>query len=142
MRRLSKILAGSALAGLLLAGAAVTAQARQVPHRQAAQAVFVNPSPVEFGRVRDGRTVTQRVFIENPGPGSLDIGNVSISEDIDFSGGGGGCQFTVLAAREGCVTTVSFTPTGTGDRTATLYIMSQDGLSTWAAVPLHGTARR
>ena len=32
--------------------------------------------------------------------------------------------------------------TGTGDRTATLYIMSQDGLSTWAAVPLHGTARR
>jgi hypothetical protein len=44
--------------------------------------------------------------------------------------------------REGCVTTVYFTPTGSGDRTATLYIMSQDGFSTWASVRLHGTARR
>jgi hypothetical protein len=139
MKRLSTILACALPACLLVAGTTVAAQAQQAP---AAQGVVVNPSPVEFGRVRDGRTVAKQVFIMNPGPGPLDIGNVSISEDIDFSGGGGGCQFTVLAAREGCVTTVNFTPTGSGDRTATLYIMSQDGLSTWAAVRLHGTARR
>jgi hypothetical protein len=130
------------LAGVVLAGTTVAAQAQQVPRARAGQSAVVNPSPVEFGRVHDGRTVSQRVFIMNPGPGLLDIGNVSISEDIDFSGGGGGCQFTVLAVREGCVTTVSFTPTGAGDRTATLYVMSQDGSSTWASVRLHGIARR
>jgi len=142
MKRLSTILACALPACLLVAGTTVAAQAQQVPVARAAQGVVVNPSPVEFGRVRDGRTVAKQVFIMNPGPGPLDIGNVSISEDIDFSGGGGGCQFTVLVAREGCVTTVNFTPTGSGDRTATLYIMSQDGLSTWASVRLHGTARR
>jgi hypothetical protein len=142
MRRLSRILSYALPAGLLLAGTSGAAYADRVPRAAAAQRAVVNPSALEFGRVRDGRTVAQQVFIMNPGPDLLDIGNVSISEDIDFSGGGGGCQFTVLAVREGCVTTVYFSPTGRGDRTATLYIMSQDGLSTWASVPLHGIARR
>jgi len=142
MKRLSTILACVLLAGLVVVGASGAAQAQQVRAVQATPSIFVHPSPVEFGRVRDGHRVAHRVFIENLGPGPLDIGNVSISEDIDFSGGGGGCQFTVLAVREGCVTTVYFTPTGRGSRTATLYIMSQDGLTTWAAVRLHGTARR
>jgi HYDIN/CFA65/VesB-like, Ig-like domain len=142
MRRLSTILTCTMLAGLTLAGTTVAAQAQQVPRAHAVPKISVRPSPVEFGPVQDGRTVPRDVFIQNKGPGTLDIGNVSISEDIDFSGGGGFCQFTVLAVNEGCRTTVSFTPTGRGDRTATLYIMSQDGRTTWAAVPLHGRAVR
>src|SRR2546429_7422218 len=100
MRRLPTILAGTMLAGLVLAGTSGAAQAQQVSRPHATPGIFVSPSPVEFGRVRDGHRIAKQVFIENLGPGPMDIGNVSISEDIDFSGGGGGCQFTVPAVRE------------------------------------------
>lgn len=102
----------------------------------------VVPASWEFGTVRVGRAVSHDFRATNVGGQPVSLGNVSLSEDRDYSGGGGSCQGSTLNPGQSCTSTVRFSPTGpdAGDRSAFLFFLDPAS-TTLAQVPLHGTAQ-
>ena len=96
--------------------------------------------------MRVGQSRSKTFTATNVGGLAGDIGNVSISEDRDFSGGGGACQGSRLNPGQSCTTSVLFTPTFNGpgdttDRPATLFFLDPVTSNTLAQAPLHGTVQ-
>jgi len=111
---------------------------------QAATSFTVSPSSWNAGTVLVGRTRSVTITFTNTGTTTIRIGNVSISEDRDFSGGGGSCQGAVLRPGQACTTRVTFGPTvpiENGVRTATLFFMNASTPTVLARIPLRGTAK-
>lgn len=143
--------AGIRTANLGFENATNTAEVARVPLRgialQPGQFILqVTPSSWEFGTVTVGRSVSRSFVATNVGGNAGSIGNVSISEDRDYSGGGGQCQGATLSPGQSCTTSVVFGPTfgpgpDNGDRSASLFFLDPVTSNTLAQVPLHGTAQ-
>jgi hypothetical protein len=125
----------------VLLGVAPAAAQAQVS--TAAAQTRLSPSSWNAGSVFVGHDKSITITLTNVGSQTLNIGNVSVSEDRDFGGGGGRCQGARLRPRSSCTTTVRFSPTtpiDSGTRTATLFFSDATRPSTLAQVPLRGTA--
>lgn len=117
-------------------------------------AVSLSPNPLDFGTRATGATDTEQVTLRNTGDISLTITGITVVSPTttdnapgDFSiadnGGGEGqtCSTaTPVAPGASCSIFVSFTPSDTGARTATLRVddNASDSLQT---VALSGTSR-
>ena len=142
---------GTRTATLGFENATNTAQVARVPLRGIALQpgpgiLQVVPASWEAGTVPVGQTTSRGFIATNVGGQRVGIGNVSISEDRDFSGGGGQCQGASLAPGQSCITSVRFTPTfgpgpDTVDRSASLFFLDPSTNATLAQVPLHGTVQ-
>ncbi|MBZ2187493.1 choice-of-anchor D domain-containing protein [Alcanivorax sp. JB21] len=98
--------------------------------------ITVNPESVSFGMVQVGDAATQTVTIGNTGLESLFVDSISItgSEASEFIENN---DCTTVAPDATCAITISFSPTATGNRAATLEIES-NAADTATLVPLSG----
>lgn len=99
--------------------------------------IVVTPEDISFGTVMLGETASAEITISNEGNESLVITGIDIS-------GGNSSDFiqtndcTTVAPEEACTVDVSFTPSATGGRSASLDITSDDPATPDASVPLSG----
>ncbi|MDK8464843.1 choice-of-anchor D domain-containing protein [Marinobacter sp. SS13-12] len=99
--------------------------------------IVVTPEDISFGTVMLGETASAEVTISNEGNESLVITGIDIS-------GGNSSDFiqtndcTTVAPEEACTVAISFTPSATGGRSASLDIASDDPATPDVSVPLSG----
>ncbi len=101
-------------------------------------AVTLSPTSVNFGTESVGAPVTQSVTVTNSGGSALTVSSVTVTgtNTTDFSATNG-CTASVAPAAS-CTITVTFDPTTTGARSATLSI-SDNATGSPQTVPLSGT---
>jgi len=102
---------------------------KKVPH------ISVSPNPLPFGSVKVGKNLKKTLQIANNGTGDL---SVSI-------GGLGGPDFSVAGStnimvkpKKSYKLNITFKPTSTGDKTATLVLNSNDPAATTISISLTG----
>ncbi len=111
------------------------------PAEAAAPAVTMTPASLTFAAQAIGTTsAPQSVTIANSGDASLFINSAAIggADTLDFTAANDGCSGLTLAPGTSCVMSVTFTPTGSGTRSATLSITDNAAGSPQTA-PLTGT---
>ena len=95
-----------------------------------------NPTPVNFGTVKQGHSKKINVTITNTGTTQLTINSISITgADMGDFGQVNNC--TSLAPNHACSVAVTFTPTTTGSRSADLTVMDNAQTGT-TNIPLTG----
>ena len=100
-----------------------------------------DPAKGDLGVVALGNTSpSQTMLLKNTGVAPLTITSSSVTgtDAADFTAGTTACDGTTLAPGANCAVTLSFTPTATGDRTASL-VVRHTGLNDPFSVPLVGT---
>jgi hypothetical protein len=100
-----------------------------------------DPATGDLGVVPLGTTSpTQTITLKNTGVAPLTINSVAVTgvDAADFTATATACVGTTLAPAASCPVTVSFSPTATGDRTASLTVR-HTGLNDPFLVPLVGT---
>jgi hypothetical protein len=100
--------------------------------------VKFSPTSLSFGTVKAGHSSTQTVTLSNPGTTALNITafNLTGSNPSNFAKNTSACPAS-LAAGAHCAITVTFTPIGTGNRSANLAVTDNALLGT-QTVPLSG----
>jgi hypothetical protein len=107
-----------------------------------AGSLSASPSAVDFGGQAAGTTsAAQTVTITNLAQGNVVPGAATIggTDASDFAVTGSTCTGTALARDVSCSVDVTFTPSATGKRTATLDVPSTGGATSPLSVPLTGT---
>jgi Fibronectin type III domain/Abnormal spindle-like microcephaly-assoc'd, ASPM-SPD-2-Hydin len=100
-----------------------------------AEAVL-SPNPVNFGTVVIGSSDQQVLTVSNPGTATLDLTNAQLTGadpgDFQVTGVGSGCvgQPPTVPAGSSCGVQITFTPGGTGTRSATLTVTDNASPST------------
>ncbi|MCH8305898.1 MAG: choice-of-anchor D domain-containing protein, partial [Candidatus Marinimicrobia bacterium] len=101
-----------------------------------AASISLSPSPLNFGDVNSGNTLSMQLSISNSGDAALDVTNITSSDN----------QFTVasptsfqVAAGTSINKTVTFAPTTTGVKSGTLTVTSNASNLPSATVDLSGT---
>lgn len=99
--------------------------------------IVVTPEDVSFGTVMLGETASAEVTISNEGNETLMINAVEIagSDSSDFMQTN---DCTTVAPEESCAVQVSFTPSATGGRSASLNIASDDPETPDVSVAMSG----
>lgn len=88
-------------------------------------AITPDPSSINFGARTVGKPFSQRLTLMNSGPKEVTIFSMAITPPLpDFSLGEDNCTGRALPGDEDCWLLVSFTPTATGERAATVAIRS------------------
>ena len=95
----------------------------------------VAPSSLAFGSITVGASANLTVALTNTG--GIPITGLAVTANGDFAVTIP-CTSTILAAGSSCTAQVTFTPSQTGARTATLTVVSSDAASP-ATIPLSGT---
>ncbi|EKF74995.1 hypothetical protein A11A3_06061 [Alcanivorax hongdengensis A-11-3] len=112
----------------------------EVTGATAEQNIKADPEEVDFGMVQGGLTKDMSVTISNTGGQPLGVNGVSL-------GGADAGSFmqtndcTTVAAGDSCTVTVTFMPTGEGERNGTLTIASDDPDTPSLDVPLTGQSQ-
>jgi hypothetical protein len=100
--------------------------------------ISVSPTSINFGSVRVGRTSASSVTISNKGTATLTINSITMT-------GQSASSFTQtnncasLAANKSCTAQVTFKPSSTGSKSASLSISSNDSAHSPVSVSLSGT---
>lgn len=108
-----------------------------------AEAVL-SPNPVNFGTVVVGSSGQETLTVSNPGTATLDLSNAQLTGanpgDFQLTGVGSGCvgQPPTVPAGGSCGIQITFTPGGTGTRSATLTVTDNASPAT-QSVTLTGT---
>jgi hypothetical protein len=103
--------------------------------------LVADPATGDLGVVPLGNTSpTQTMLLKNTGVAPLTITSTSVTgtDAADFTATTTACVGTTLAPGASCSVTLSFSPTATGDRTASL-VVNHTGLNNPFSVPLVGT---
>ena len=103
----------------------------------AAPSISVSPTSLNFGYVSINGPVAKTVIVSNKGTGDLTIKSVSISGTYaqQFRQTG---NCTTVAPGSSCTITVTFAPTTTGTKSATLSVYSNDSAKNPVSIPLYG----
>ena len=107
----------------------------------ASPSISVSPTSLNFGYVSIDGPVAKTVNVSNKGTGDLTINSVSI-------GGTYAQQFrqtgncTTVAPGSSCTITVTFAPTTTGTKRATLSVYSNDSAKNSVSISLSGIGSR
>ncbi len=104
--------------------------------------VTVDPTSVDFGDVTEGDTAGPlSVTITNQGSAALNLSGIALagSNASDFSQSND-CGASLPAEGGNCTAMLTFTPTGTGIKSASLDIQSDDPDTPNLSVPLNGTS--
>jgi hypothetical protein len=110
--------------------------------------ISISPSPVAFGKVSVGNSLTKTVTFSNIGVLNLSISNIQFSGanagdfTLDVNGGSNPCGSNnpTIAANSNGTVTVTFSPTISGIKSANLDITSNDPDEPTSKVLLNGTA--
>lgn len=102
--------------------------------------INLSTTALSFGSINIGQTSgNQTMQIQNLGLGSLVLGTITKSGANPGDFNVSGCSGATVAAGSSCVLTVSFSPTATGGRSATINIPSNDTDEPLVTVSLSGT---
>ncbi len=93
-----------------------------------------SPSPVQFGQVVTGSSVSASVAVQNTGGFALSLQNPTVSNGFGVSSACAG----LLAPGASCTVQVSFSPATTGSQQGLLTFASSDGSGNWSD-SLNGT---
>src|SRR3954454_3727316 len=111
------------------------------PPPATAPAVTFTPTSLTFAAQDIGTTsAPQAITVSNSGTGSLFINSAATrgANPLDFTQVSDGCSGLTLAPGSGCSVSVTFSPTGTGARSAT-FILTDNAASSPQTVPISGT---
>ncbi len=103
--------------------------------------ITVSPSSINFGSVKIGSSSSAQVTVTNDGAADLVIGTITIggTNADQFSIQNDDCSEQTLAPGASATLGVVFSPTSTGDKSATLSIPSDDPDEATVNVSLSGT---
>jgi hypothetical protein len=111
------------------------------PAEAAGPAVTLTPSSLTFSAQAVGTTsAAQSVTVTNTGDAPLFINSAATrgANPLDFTQVSDGCSGLTLAPGTGCSVSITFTPTTTGTRSATL-IVTDNAATSPQTVPISGT---
>ena len=110
-----------------------------------ASSISLNPTSINFGSVRRNTSSSpQTVTLSNSSTASLNVSNIFLSStthySLNLSGGSNPCGSTTptIAVGSSCTVTVTFRPTSTGTKNATLNVASDDPAHPTATTSLTG----
>ncbi len=117
--------------------AEVTVAVSGASETQANPDIAVEPAELNFGRVNPGMPSTDTVTVSNSGSAPLTISGINVTGDnADEFMQSNDC--TTVAEGDSCAVDITFTPSTTGERGATLTIDSDDPDTGSLSVPLSG----
>jgi hypothetical protein len=99
--------------------------------------VGFNPSSLNFGTIKVGKSSTQSVMLSNTGTTALTIGSISVTGTNAHDFVKSSACPSSLAPNTSCTVSVTFTPSATGSRSANLTLSDNAALGTLIA-PLSG----
>jgi hypothetical protein len=99
--------------------------------------VGFNPSSLNFGTIKVGKSSTQSVMLSNTGTTALTIGSISVTGTNAHDFVKSSACPSSLAPNASCTVSVTFTPSATGSRSAYLTLSDNAALGTLIA-PLSG----
>jgi hypothetical protein len=144
VRRVRYLLAGLALVGVVLAGAACTPTKAPPP---AAAVLTISPTSFDYGEIETGGGTDPITFtVTNDGSGDSGELDVTIEQpdptQFKFGqrvpGVDDTCSGAVLASGESCTVGIEFAPTSDGSHQGTLVVSADPGGT--ASAPMSGTA--
>src|ERR671930_1336293 len=105
----------------------------------AAPAVTFAPTSLTFAAQAIGTTsAPQSVTVTNTGNASLFINSAAVPNTLDFTEVNDGCSGLTLAAGTSCSVSITFSPTGTGTRSAA-FTLTDNAANSPQKVPITGT---
>src|ERR671933_1610171 len=104
-----------------------------------APAVALTPTSLTFAAQAIGTTsAPQSITITNTGNAGLFINSAAVPNTLDFTEVSDGCSGLTLAAGTSCSVSITFSPTGSGTRSAAL-TLTDNAANSPQTVPLTGT---
>ena len=109
------------------------------PPPAAAPSVTFTPTSLTFAAQAIGTTsAPQSITITNTGKASLFINSAAVPNTLDFTEVNDGCSGLTLAAGTSCSVSITFSPTGSGTRSAT-FTLTDNAAGSPQRVPMTGT---
>jgi Putative Ig domain/Abnormal spindle-like microcephaly-assoc'd, ASPM-SPD-2-Hydin len=105
----------------------------------AAPAVAFSPTSLTFAAQDVGTTsAPQSITVTNTGNAGLFINSAAVPNTLDFTEVSDGCSGLTLAPGTSCSVSITFSPTGTGTRSAT-FTLTDNAANSPQTVPITGT---